>query len=62
MSDYINNYLTLSTYNEYTCAQTTEPLIKENYGAFSLSAAVRYPYNPLRTDPQWKQPQVPGVN
>lgn len=63
MSTYIKKYHTLGTYNGYDSKM--EPLVyttKENYGAFSLSAAVRYPYSPLRTDPYYKQPEIPGVN
>ena len=35
---------------------------KENFGSFSLSAAVRYPFNQSYFDPNYKLPTVPGVN
>lgn len=57
------NYKTLSTYNTYNNTyKNTEKNnnIKESYGAFSLSAAVRYPWaNPASGA---KQPVIPGVN
>ena len=58
------NYKTLSTYN--TTYNSTDKnndnnnMVKESYGAFSLSAAVRHPWAiPSAGD---KQPVIPGVN
>lgn len=53
-----NNYKTLQT---YWCKSPQIPSdkikVKESYGAFSLSAAVRYPWS---SDP--RSVVVPGVN
>lgn len=34
---------------------------KENFGSFSLFAAVRQPYNPARYDASYQTPKVAGV-
>lgn len=36
--------------------------IKEKFGAFSISGAVYPPYSPGRSDPNYKQPKLMGVN
>ena len=46
------NYKTLSTYND-------KVVVKEAYGAFSLSAVIRYPWSPYPND---IRPVIPGVN
>jgi hypothetical protein len=64
MSTHIKIYRTLSTYNNNNniplISQPPKPV--ENYGSFSLSAAIRYPFSPLRTDPYYIQPKLSGVN
>ena len=46
------NYKTLSTYND-------KVVIKENFGAFTLSGVIRYPWS---ANPNDRKHVVPGVN
>lgn len=65
MSDKNSKYYTLDKYNESYLSRVEnkkDSNIKENYGSFSISAAVRYPYSPSRMDPSYKQPKLTGVN
>jgi len=72
----MNNYYTLGTYEGYynnlpsntnnkiepSVSNTVTQPILENFGSFSIMAAVRYPYSQLRSDPTYIQPKLPGVN
>ena len=67
-----NKYHTLNTYEGFCTYNVNNNVeyyipnfpskIKENFGSFSLSAAVRYPYSLSRLDPSYKQPKLEGVN
>jgi hypothetical protein len=64
-----SNYVTLGDYNEVyplgvfkPCPNERNHNHKENYGAFSLQAAVRYPYSCCRGQPNCHQNVVSGVN
>ena len=60
-----SNYITLGTYNEvYPLAKFKYCSSKEDFGAFSIYAAVRQPWACGRNMPgcDINQPKVPGVN
>jgi hypothetical protein len=46
--------------NSKGCMKNSD--MKEKFGGFSLSAAVRRPFNQSRWDPNYKEPVVAGVN
>ena len=50
-------YLTSDIYDTQNCSE-----VRENFGAFSLSAAVRYPYSTSYFYPYPRERVVPGVN
>ena len=55
------NYKTLSTYNTVkNNDNNNNNMVKESYGSFSLSAAVRHPWAIPSVGN--KQPVIPGVN
>lgn len=53
-----NNYKTLGTYNSNINSNIKSNTIKENFGAFSISAAVRYPWRERQSD----QPPCSGFD
>jgi len=60
-----NSYVTLENYNDgldYNDSLDYNDNQIETFGAFSISAAVRYPYNQSRENPNYKQKIIPGVN
>ena len=61
-----NNYITLQSYNNCSTTSKDYPnyanISAENFGSFSIYAAVRPPYNASYFDSALKQPVYPGVN
>ena len=55
-----NNYITLQSYND--CSKEPQNVPTENFGSFSLYAAVRPPYNASYFGTDINQPIYPGVN
>jgi hypothetical protein len=63
MPEYRNdktNYKTLSKYNNNTASKFY--IERENFGSFSISAAVRPPWNFCRGQSNCKRPVYPGVS
>ena len=48
-------------YNNYRSLQTYDDKNVEKFGAFSLSASVRRPFNPAYYNPNYVQPNIPGI-
>ena len=57
-----NNYITLQSYTDCSTDYPTNILSTENFGSFSLYAAVRPPYNANYFSQDTTYPIYPGVN
>lgn len=42
-------------------SKESRPILKENLGSFSIQAAVRYPFNVCRGNPECVEGELPGV-